>query len=88
MFQSADPLDPLHQHERVISVPVPIPQPHRTATWRCECGAIELDTYPVGPQGIEEGSLPIGVAWVLAPQIEAASRSTSFDASARRSQTG
>jgi hypothetical protein len=88
MLESANPGDPPHRHERLVSVPVPIPQPHRTATWSCACGAIELDTYPVGPHGIEDGSLPVGVAWVAPLQIDAAARLPSVDPTARRSQLG
>lgn len=55
-----------HRHSRCEPIEVPVPQPHRVVSWRCRCGAIELDTYPVGPRGAEEGALPIGHVWVAA----------------------
>ena len=60
---------PLHRHVRAESVPSPVPQPHRIATWRCHCGAVEFDTYPVGPTGAEVGVAPIGRAWVTPEQL-------------------
>jgi hypothetical protein len=49
---------------------MPIPQSHRTHGWRCWCGAVEFDTYPVGPDGADDRRPPIGRAWVEPDALE------------------
>ena len=75
MFDRGISQDGSHQHSRDELVAVPIPQPHRTRTWRCECGAMEFDTYPIGPEGADHRSPPIGQAWVAPDQLSRVSGS-------------
>jgi hypothetical protein len=59
-----------HQHRRHQLAPAPIPQPDREMVWHCRCGAVEFDTYPVGPDGDADTCCgPIGLAWVEPEQI-------------------
>ena len=59
-----------HTHVRFDLVAMPIPQPHRARGWRCWCGAIEFDTYPVSPDGADDRRPPIGSAWVERQSLE------------------
>ena len=55
---------PEHGHIRFQQAPMPIPQPEREVGWHCWCGAVEFDTYPPGPHGVDTSNGPIGTAWV------------------------
>jgi hypothetical protein len=43
---------------------MPIPQPEREVGWHYRCGAVEFDTYPPGPDGVDASSGPVGSAWI------------------------
>jgi hypothetical protein len=60
-----------HRHVRHRLLAMPIPQPERELGWHCWCGAVEFDTYPPGPDGVDASAGPIGLAWVEPWQLDA-----------------